>query len=170
MKDCILKKHVAQEGLPIETTTIYHKTEYRERRRHYAVFSVNAPLAGFDTDREAFTGAYRGPASPAAVLEGQSRSSIAHGWAPIGSHHLKNTLAPGESASRIFVLAYCENPKDQKFEAPGVINKAPAKAVLSRYRTDEQFDAAFEALCRYWEELLSVYHSDLQHEPVCQLL
>ena len=149
---------------------IYHKTEYRERRRHYAVFSVNAPLAGFDTDREAFTGAYRGPASPAAVLEGQSRSSIAHGWAPIGSHHLKITLAPGESASRIFVLAYCENPKDQKFESPGVINKAPAKAVLSRYRTDEQFDAAFEALCRYWEELLSVYHIESDDDKLNRLV
>ena len=149
---------------------IYHKTEYRERRRHYAVFSVNTPLAGFDTDREAFTGAYRGPASPAAVLEGQSRSSIAHGWAPIGSHHLKITLAPGESASRIFVLAYCENPKDQKFEAPGVINKAPAKAVLARYRTDEQFDAAFEALRRYWEELLSVYHIESGDDKLNRLV
>ena len=137
---------------------IYHKTEYRERRRHYAVFSVNAPVDGFDTDREAFTGPYRGPANPAAVFDGASRNSIAHGWAPIGSHHMKLVLKPGESVSRIFVLAFCENPKDQKFEAPGVINKAPAKAVLSRFRTDDQFDRALEDLHSYWKELLSVYH------------
>ena len=137
---------------------IYHKTEYRERRRHYAVFSVNAPVDGFDTDREAFTGPYRGPANPAAVFDGASRNSIAHGWAPIGSHHMKLVLKPGESVSRIFVLAFCENPKDQKFEAPGVINKAPAKAVLSRFRTDDQFDSALEDLHTYWQELLSVYH------------
>ncbi|MBQ9708864.1 MAG: glycosyl transferase [Firmicutes bacterium] len=136
---------------------IYHKTEYRERRRHYAVFSVNAQLDGFDTQRDKFCGAYSGTSAPEAVLEGKSRDSVAHGWAPIGSHHLKLTLEPGQSRSYIFVLAYCENPKDDKFEAPGIINKAPANAVLGKFRTDEQVDAALEALRKYWDDLLSNY-------------
>ncbi|MBR2547612.1 MAG: glycosyl transferase [Eubacterium sp.] len=95
---------------------IYHKTEYRERRNHYAVFSVNKALTGFDTDRSAFLGAWNGPDRPEAVLEGKSRDSIAHGWAVIGSHHLKCVLEPGASESFIFVLAYCENPLEEKFE------------------------------------------------------
>jgi len=39
---------------------LYHKTEYRERRRHYAVYAVNAKVDGFDTDRESFIGLYNG--------------------------------------------------------------------------------------------------------------
>ena len=38
----------------VKDSAIYHKTEYKERRNYYAFFSVNAPIAGFDSDREAF--------------------------------------------------------------------------------------------------------------------
>ncbi|MFB0921720.1 MAG: glycosyl transferase, partial [Oscillospiraceae bacterium] len=102
-------------------SAIYHKSEYRERRNQYAVFAVNAPVAGFDTDRESFCGAYRGFENPETVFGGYSRNSIAHGWAPVGSHHLHVELAPGESRSLIFILGYCENPQNEKFSAPGVI-------------------------------------------------
>ncbi|WP_027869997.1 GH36-type glycosyl hydrolase domain-containing protein [Eubacterium sp. AB3007] len=149
---------------------IYHKTEYRERRRHYAVFSVNTPVDGFDTDRDQFMGPYQGPACPAAVAEGISRNSLASGWAPIGSHHLKITLAPGESVSRIFVLAFCENPKDQKFEAPGIINKAPAREILSHFRTDQQVDDSLAALKAYWTELLSRFHIQSGDEKLDRLV
>ena len=134
---------------------IYHKSEYRERRNHYAVFAVNRDIEGFDTSRDAFAGVYSGAAAPQAVLEGKSRNSIAHGWAPVGSHHLVFTLKPGESVSSIFVLGYCENPENEKFEAPGVINKAPADALLAKYHTDEQVDAALGELKKYWDFLLS---------------
>ena len=142
----------------VEGSAIYHKTEYRERRNHYAVFAVNAPLAGFDTDRETFMGLYNGFDHPDAVFAGESRNSIAHGWAPIGSHCVSCTLQPGEEKSYIFVLGYCENPKDQKWEKPGVINKAPAKEMLSYFETDEQVDAALQELHAYWDDLLSNYH------------
>ena len=143
---------------------IYHKSEFRERRRHYAVFSVNKPVAGFDTDRTSFLGAYNGPSFPEAVIRGESKNSIAHGWAPIGSHHLTCTLKPQESVSYIFVLAYCETGKEDKFEAPGVINKKPAQEVLAKFRTDEQVDQALEELRAHWEKLLSVYHVESDDE------
>lgn len=111
-----------------EGSIIYHKTEYRERRNHFAVFAVNSPVSGFDTSRDAFCGAYHGFADPQTVFTGNSTDSIAHGWAPAGSHHLTVTLAPGEHRSFIFLLGYCENPQDQKFTAPGIINKQPAPA------------------------------------------
>ena len=136
---------------------IYHVTEYRERRNHYAVFSVNRDICGFDTSRDAFVGLYGAPSAPEAVLEGKSRDSIAHGWAPVGSHHIKVTLSPGQSFSCIFVLGYCENAQDEKYESPGVVNKAPAEQLLAKYRTDEQFDAAFLELKEYWNDLLSSF-------------
>jgi cellobiose phosphorylase len=139
----------------VEGSRIYHKSEYRERRNHYAVFAVNAPVDGFDTDRTAFCGAYRSFADPEAVFTGESKNSIAHGWQPIGSHHIRLTLAPGESKRYIFTLGYCENPVEEKFIAPNIINKTPADRLLKKYATDEQFDAAFSTLAAHWEGLLS---------------
>ena len=139
----------------VEGSRIYHKTEYRERRNHYAVYAVNAPVDGFDTDRTAFCGAYRNFSDPEAVFSGESKNSIAHGWQPIGSHHIRLTLAPGETKRYIFALGYCENPVAEKFIAPNVINKAPADRLLEKFMTDAQFDAAFAELAAHWEGLLS---------------
>ena len=54
----------------VEGSAIYHKTEYRERRDHYAVLWANREIAGFDTARDAFLGVYGSPARPEAVLSG----------------------------------------------------------------------------------------------------
>jgi cellobiose phosphorylase len=141
----------------VDGSTIYHKTEYRERRNHYAVYSVNAPVAGFDTDRETFLGPWNGFGEPQAVAEGRSRSSVASGWSPIGSHHLAVDLAAGEERSFVFVLGYVENPVEEKWEKPGVVNKKPAREMLARFRTTAQVDAAVAALRDYWTGLLSKY-------------
>ena len=143
-------------------STIYHKTEYRERRNHYAVYSVNVPVDGFDTSRDAFVGLYNGARNPQAVTEGKCHNSIAHGWAPVGAHQIKVTLAPGESKTFIYVLGFCENPKDKKFVAPNVINKEPADKLLAKYQTAEQAQAALDELKTYWTKLLSTYtvHTD----------
>lgn len=140
----------------VEEGVIYHKTEYRERRNHYAFYSVNRQVAGFDTDREAFLGLYNGFDRPDTVFTGQPRNSIAHGWSPVASHCLIADLEPGEVKEYIFVLGYVENPDNEKFTAPGVINKARAKAMTERYDTLEKVDAAFAALTEYWERMLSV--------------
>jgi cellobiose phosphorylase len=141
----------------VEGSVIYHKTEYRERRNHYACYGVNAEIAGFDTDRESFVGLYNGLHEPQAVAEGRARNSVAHGWSPIGSHALNLSLEPGEERSLIFVLAYVENPPEEKWERPGVVNKRPARALLSSFARDAQVDDAMRGLGAYWEELLSSY-------------
>ena len=58
------------------------------------------------------------------------------------------------------MLGYCENPEEEKFIAPNVINKAPAYALLDQFKTDAQFDAAFAELNAYWTELLSSFQVD----------
>ena len=138
-------------------STIYHKTEYRERRNHYAVYSVNSEIDGYDTSRDAFLGAYRGADLPLAVENGACTGSVASGWSPIASHQINMTLAPGETKSFIFVLGYIENQPKYKWESYGIINKKPAEAMLARYRTCEDVDKAFSALQKHWEELLSKY-------------
>ncbi len=141
----------------VEGSAIYHKTEYRERRNHYAVFAVNAPVAGFDTARDAFLGAYRGTANPEAVERGRCTGSIAHGWAPVGAHQIDLTLAPGERRSLIYLLGYIENPDAEKWadDRKSVVNKTRAHAMLARYATDAQVDAALNALHDHWRRLLS---------------
>lgn len=140
----------------IEDGVIYHKTEYRERRDHFAYFACSAPLAGFDTQREAFLGAYRGWGAPQVVAEGAARNSIALGWAPVGSHHVKLELAPGESQELLFVLGYHENPRDAKFtdSTLQVLNKTTVKPVIARYLDPTNVEAAFEDLRVYWDGLL----------------
>ena len=138
-------------------STIYHKTEYRERRNHFAYFSVNTPVNGFDTSREAFIGTYSPASRPEAIVAGKCTDSVTSGWYPIAAHQIDITLAPGESKNLIFVLGYAENPDEEKWEAPGIINKAPAKAVLDRFSTENAVQKAFDDLCAYWEDLLARY-------------
>lgn len=141
----------------IEGSALYHKTEFRERRNHYAFYWVNVPLAGYDTDRETFLGMYNGFEAPDAVVEGTPRNSVAHGWSPIASHCLDVTLGPGEREDLVFVLGYVEVPEEEKFVAPQVINKAPAEAMVERFQSSEAVDAAQAELRAYWDDLLGRY-------------
>lgn len=141
----------------VKDNVIYHKTEYRERRNHYAFYSVNRDMDGFDTDRESFLGSYNGLDTPQVVAEGKAANSVASGWSPIGSHSINLTLAPGEEQSIIFVLGYVEVPDEDKWEAPSVINKKPALAMINRFKTDADVDKALADLAAYWDTLLSKY-------------
>jgi len=138
-------------------SVIYHKTEYRERRNHYSFYSVNSEIAGFDTDREAFTGLYNGFEAPQAVMERKSGNSVASGWSPIASHSLNVTLKAGEEKSFVFILGYIENPEEEKWESKGIINKKRAVEMVDAFNTDEAVDMAFEKLRKYWASLLSHY-------------
>lgn len=141
----------------IDGSAIYHKTEYKERRDHYAFYWVNTPIDGFDTDRESFLGLYNGFDEPQAVTEGHPRNSVAHGWSPIASHYIEIDLKPGESRDFIFMLGYVENPKDEKWESKGVIDKRRARALMQRFDTVEKVERAFAELRAYWDRLLSVF-------------
>ena len=60
----------------VEGSTIYHKTEYRERRNHYAFYTVNTEIQGYDTDRESFIGLYNEFAEPEAVMEASHATAL----------------------------------------------------------------------------------------------
>jgi cellobiose phosphorylase len=135
---------------------IYHKTEYRERRNHFAFFACSEKLAGFDTQRENFLGPWRGWEDPKAVADGKSDNSVANGWQPVASNHVKLALKPGETRRIVFVLGYHENPKDQKFDPPGsqTINKKFVAPTIAKFRDPKNVDAAFDALKVFWDGLL----------------
>lgn len=149
---------------------IFHKTEYRERRNHYAFYSVNEPFDSFDTDQQEFLGAYGSMEHPKAVWESQLHNSIASGGTVIGAHHFTITLKPGESKSLIFLLGYAENPADEKWEKPGVINKTPARSIQKRLATDAQVKDALQALKDYWDKLLSAYTLESSDEKLNRMV
>ncbi len=151
-------------------STIYHKTEYRERRNHYAVYSVNTKIDGFETSRDEFRGAYNGPDRPEAVIEGKLHNTIASGWYPIASHQITLSLDAGECKTFVFALGYVENPEDEKWEKPGIINKKRANALLAKYQTTEDFDNALAKLNTYWDGLLSKFHVESNDEHVNRMV
>ena len=160
----------------IDGATIYHKTEYKERRNHYAYYALsNAPIQGFDTDRESFIGLYNEFANPQCVCEGKPANSIAHGWSPVASHYIEVELAPGESKDFIFLLGYVENEQEEKFSAEDIerkqrgellssqdsdvtlVNKQKAQETIRRFATVEAVDQAFDELHAMWDQLLDKY-------------
>ncbi len=149
------QRNLSTGEVEVEPDALYHKTEYRERRDHYAFYGVNRPFDGFDTDRETFLGMYNGFDAPQQVLAGTSGQSVAHGWSPVAAPRFDLTLDPGQSEELVFVLGYVENPPEAKFTAPAVINKAPARAMMQAYATGAQVDAAFAELRAFWDDLLS---------------
>lgn len=162
----------------IDGPTIYHKTEYKERRNHYAFYTVNTPVDGFDTDRESFIGLYNGFDRPRCVMEGRSGDSVAHGWSPIASQRIDLDLAPEESRSLIFMLGYVENNPDDKFsdseltrkragelissQASDVtlVNKEKAHRLMERFGTDEAVERAMDELAAMWDDLLGRFVLD----------
>ena len=143
--------------LEVEGSAIYHKTEYRERRNHYAYYGVNVPIAGYDTDRDHFLGTFGTFARPQAILSGKTGDFVAHGGAPMAGLALDVTLAPGEERGFVFVLGYGKNPRDRKFLTPGVIRKDTAYRVLKKFSTDTSVENALTELAEYWDKLLGVY-------------
>ena len=154
----------------VEDGVIYHKTEYRERRNHYSFYAVNTPIDGFDTDMETFLGLYNGFENPQAVLTGKMGNSIASGWQPMAAHQIKVHLAAGEEKKFNFVLGYVELPNEEKWAAPGIINKKPAKELLKSLTTDAQIEEKFQQLRKHWDNLLSAYTLKTDNEKLGRMV
>ena len=164
------QRNLSTGEVEVVGSTIYHKTEYRERRNHYAYFSVNTEVDGFDTNRDAFLGAYRGFDDPVVVEEGKATNSITSGWSPIGSHQINVSLKAGESKTFVFILGYAEVDRDKKWEAPNVINKEPALALINKYKDEAAVDKAFAELKDYWTNLFKAYQVKSNDEKLDRMV
>jgi cellobiose phosphorylase len=150
------QRNLSLGEIEVEDGVIYHKTEYRERRDHFAYFATSEEVVGFDSQRDEFLGLYRGWDSPTAVEAGALSNSICHGWQPVGALHNRLRLSPGQARTVVVVLGYHENPKDEKFDPPGsqVLNKRRARPIIERYRQTQEVESAFGALQEHWAKLL----------------
>ncbi len=165
------QRNLSTGEVEVDGGIIYHLTEYRERRNHYAFYSVNQQLAGFDTDRDAFLGLYHGLHNPQAVLNGRAGNSLASGWAPVASHFLELTLPPGGEQEVIFVLGYVENKPEAKWDpATGQVNKKPAREMAAAYASGAQVTAALAELKDYWRKLLGTYQVKSRDEKLNRMV
>jgi cellobiose phosphorylase len=138
---------------------IFHTTEHRERRRHVTLFGCTCDVAGFDTSRDAFVGVHNGLHEAAVPFAGRATGSVAHGWNPIGAHELDLELAPGETRSFSFLLAYVDE------------GGVPAGlGLFDRYRRPGAVEDAFERLRARWDELLSGFQVECPDEHLTRML
>ena len=152
------QRNLSTGEVEVEGSALYHKTEYKERRNHYAFFSVNSEINGFDTDRETFIGMHNGFDKPQAIENGKAENSIAHGWSPVASHYIEVELQPGEEKEFVFILGYVENKDEEKWSSKGIINKEKAKVMMAQFDTTEKVNAAFADLENYWSKLLDKFN------------
>jgi cellobiose phosphorylase len=151
------QRNLSVGEVEVEDGTVYHKTEYRERRNHFAYYHSAVAATSFDTDRESFLGPYGSLECPAAVRAGRCADSIASGWSPVAAFGHDLALPPGESKDFIFVLGYIENPQSAKWESPGVLNKTRAQEQIGRLATGAAVAAALAGLARTWDAILAPY-------------
>jgi len=164
------QRNLSVGEMEIDGSTIYHKTEYRERRNHFAFYHVNSEIKGFDTDRDTFLGDYNGWEKPQVVEENRSQNSHAHGWYPIASHCIEVVLKPGETKELVFLLGYTEMEQDDKWESLQVINKTSAKAQIAQFDTSAKAKNALAELNHYWDNLLSVYQVKSHDEKLDRMV
>lgn len=170
--DCTnFQRNFSTGRVEVVDSTIYHKTEYRDRRDHFAFYTVNDTIDGYDTDRDSFIGLYNGFHNPQAVEAGKANDSFADGWSPIASHYKKITLAPGETKTLVFILGYVEMPVEEKFEADGkTINKTKALAMMEQYNTPEKVAAGLAELKDTWDKLLGILNVDTPDDKVNRMV
>ena len=170
--DCTnFQRNFSTGRVEVVGSTIYHKTEYRDRRDHFAFYTVNDEIDGYDTDRDSFIGLYNGFHNPQAVEAGKANDSFADGWSPIASHYKKITLAPGETKTLVFILGYVEMPVDQKFEADGkTINKVKALEMIEKYNTPEKVAAGLKELKDHWNRLLGILNVNTPDDKVNRMV
>ena len=89
-----------QDNLTRDTGGVY----LHDIARHTWMGLAGSPMAGYDTSREAFLGAYRGYHNPLAVEQGQCTNSNAYGDNACGSLQSNLTLRPGESREILILL------------------------------------------------------------------
>ncbi len=164
------QRNLSTGEVEVENSVIYHKTEYKERRNHFAFYSVNADITGFDTDRDTFVGLYNGYDAPQVPVSGEPTNTIAHGWGPMASHCITVDLKPGEEKEFDFILGYVENDEDDKWESKGVINKKKAYAMIEAKGNPAAVQAAFDEMQESWNSLFTQYKLEHKDEKLCRMV
>ena len=142
------QRNLSTGEVEVDGSTIYHKTEYRERRNHFAFYHVNAPGRRVRHRSRVV----RRPVQRLGRARGRSRRASRATRSPAAGRRSRRTAStsrsrPGEEKTFVFVLGYVENPDEEKWEKPGVINKTQRQALIAAFSTPEQVAASAGDAC-----------------------
>ncbi len=149
----------------VEDDVIYHITEYRERRNHFAYFASNEKPVSFETRRNEFIGLDSLINEPEMLKQEKLANGIAYGWALCAVQQLKINLEPGEEKRIIFQLGYSENKPEEKF-TNNRLNTSNVKKIIEKYKDENTVDKAFNDLKNYWNEILGHFQVKSSNEYV----
>ncbi len=108
---------------------------------HTWMAMIGAPLAGYDTSREAFLGPYRGYHNPLAVAQGQCGDSHAYGDNACGVLQANLTLQPGESRELLILMGIGDA-------------RTTGKRILAEYGSLARATAELQTLKEAWHAKL----------------
>ena len=141
----------------VRNDVIIHKTEYRERRNHFAYFATSGKISSYETDRDTLLGLHGDYCFPKEIKEKKLSNKIASGWAPVAFNQIELSLKPNEEVTIIYLLGYMENKDDEKFDKDGKLNFVRAEPIISRLSKVEEVDKEFTLLKKVNEDRLIKY-------------
>ena len=109
----------------------------KDQGRHTFLAVVGADVSGYDTDRTAFLGTYRGYTNPEVVEQGQCTNSLAAGDNGCGTFQIDIALAPGETKEFLVLLGV------------GAAHDV-GKRVVAEFGTVEKATEELAKLKRHW--------------------
>lgn len=149
------QRNLSTGEVEILEDTIIHKTEYRERRNHFAYFSTNKKPDSFESDRDSFLGNHRDYTNPIAIENKHLFNRKVSGYSPVAFFQNKIDLEPQESTVLIYLLGYFENDNDKKFDEDGNLDFSKASVIKDYYLDVNHIDEAFNLLNKDRNNLLN---------------
>ena len=114
---------------------------------------AGAELAGFDTDRDVFLGAYRTQSAPLAVERGECSGTETTGDNACSSLHGRLELAPGETRHVIYMMGVGA-PDAEWTDLDGTAVR-PGREIMAEYGTPEAVDRELAAIRDEWRDYLA---------------
>jgi N,N'-diacetylchitobiose phosphorylase len=129
---------------------------------------AGAPVASYDTDRDAFLGPYRTQSAPLAVERGECSGTETVGDNSCASLHARLELAPGETRQVIYMLGVgspdvawndgagdnaAGNQPAENLGEPFVAR--PGREIIAEFGTPERVEAELAAIRAEWRDFLS---------------
>ncbi len=114
---------------------------------------AGAQPVGFDTDRDAFLGAYRTPAAPLAVERGECGGTQTVGDNACASIQARIELAPGETRHVIYMMGVGA-PDRAWDDTDGTVHR-PGRELLAEFGTPERVEAELAAIRAQWRDFLA---------------
>jgi cellobiose phosphorylase len=137
-----VEENIIDHGTNVNIPNMPDNFAEKDQGRHTFLALTGAEVVGYDTDREAFLGSYRGYGNPLVVEQGQCTSSLAVGDNGCGTLQARITLAPGETREFLVLMG---------IGRAGVEGKAAVAEFGSAAKVSEELDK----LKSYWHERIA---------------